>query len=464
MSETDGKTDRPRLDAVGHSVLWRIRDAARYLGTIVPAMASSPDSFGDDGIEEVFLDRLRESMTPQRMNRLSVAHSAAEDGFKFLIRRSGASYPTTHNLMRLFSKLKACDPSTADLLDNAFAAVTAFYGTEMSDPCHRHLGSISDYLGKVGDDTSFTLMRYLELEWSVRDPALQYMHVEFHHEILCALDEVIQPRFGTIGDRVEYLARREFLRSNLMSHDGVTSEQSWRAYTQWFEEQGSFVEAMRKLTACDGAIGDEYADRVAKSVCNELTGHEDLALQAIAQGLVNSKPTQQNGVETRAHRPQEAGNWLVTTPAGDALGYMRPTPTGFWLATDDPSQGSPSWFLTERDARLHLAHLFVGELSIFTEHGVRHCRARSRRPHRTPHDRQWMSLHEFNWADPNTGAVLLRMWDARHGLRPGEFIKIDRDVGPSRGRLYQFGHVTDVDGHLVFLGESEVRSFASENA
>lgn len=226
MSETDGKTDRPRLDAVGHSVLWRIRDAARYLGTIVPAMASSPDFFGDDGIGEVFQDRLRESMTPQRMNRLSVAHSAAEDGFKFLIRRSGASYPTTHNLMKLFSKLKTCDPSTADLLDNAFAAVTAFYGTDMSDPCHRHLGSISDYLGKVGNDKSFTLMRYLELESSVHDPALQFMHVEFHHEILCALDEVIQPRFGTIGDRVEYLARREFLRSSLMSHEGVTSEQS----------------------------------------------------------------------------------------------------------------------------------------------------------------------------------------------------------------------------------------------
>ena len=92
MSETNEGTDRPLLDAVGHSILWRIRDAARYLGTIVPVMASSPDSFGDGGGEEGSQYRFHESMTPQRMNRLLVAHSAAEDGFKFLIQRNGARY------------------------------------------------------------------------------------------------------------------------------------------------------------------------------------------------------------------------------------------------------------------------------------------------------------------------------------------------------------------------------------
>ena len=76
MSEINKGTNGPRLDAVGHSILWRIRDAARYLGTIVPAMASSPDSFDDEG-KEGFQHRLHESMTPQRMNRLLVAHSAA---------------------------------------------------------------------------------------------------------------------------------------------------------------------------------------------------------------------------------------------------------------------------------------------------------------------------------------------------------------------------------------------------
>ena len=465
MSEIKEGTDGPLLDAVGHSILWRIRDAARYLGTIVPMMASSGDCFnhGDNEGEDGFQHRLHESMTPQRMNRLLVAHSAAEDGFKFLIRRNGSRYSKTHNLMTLFNELRACDLRTAKWLDDAFAAVTAFYGTDMSDPDHRHLASLSAYLEKVGDPKHFELMRYLELESSVYDPALRFLHSEFHCEILCALDEAIQPRYGTISNRVESLARTEFLRIGRLSSEGLHSEESQDAYTGWFEVQSSFVEAMRKLTTCRGAIGDQDADRAAKSVCYKLTGHEDLALQAIANGLIRSQPTQQGDVETHVHRPEEMGNRLVATPAGDVLGYMRPLPTGFWLATDDPSRGSPSWFRTERDARLYLAHMFFGEMSIITERGRFRYEACGKRPHRTPHDRQWMSLHDFNWAEPNTGEVLLRLWDARHGLQPGEFIKIDLDASASKGDLYRCGPVTEVAGHVVYMGETELRHSPSGN-
>ena len=451
------------MDAVGHSILWRIRDAARYLGSIVPTMASSPDSFDHDEGEEGFQHRFHESMTPQRMNRLLVAHSAAEDGFKFLIRRNGAGYPKTHDLMTLLNELRACDPGAAKLLDNAFAAATAFYGTDISDPDHRHLASLSAYLEKVGVPGSFELMRYLELESSVYDPALLYMHIEFHHEILCALEEAIQPLYGTISNRVEALARTEFLRSDRLSSVGSHGEASRDAYVRWFEEQISFVEAMRRITACRNAIGNQDADRAASSVCSELTGHEDLALKAIANGLVQSKPTQQGEIETCVHRPEEIGNRFVATPAGDVLGYMRPLPTGFWLATDDPSRGSPSWFRTERDARLYLAHMFFGELSVITERGRLRYQALSKRPHHTPRDRQWMSLHDFNWAELNTGEVLLRLWDTRHGLQPGEYIKIDRDAGTSKSGFYWCGHVTEVAGHMVYLGETELQYLPSGN-
>ena len=303
-------------------------------------------------------------------------------------------------------------------------------------------------------------MRYLELESSVYDPALQYIHIEFHHEILCALGEAIQPRYGTISNRVEFLARREFLGSDLLSSVGSHGEDSQDAYVRWFEEQNSFVEAMRKVTACRSAIGNQHADEVASSVCYKMTGHEDLALQAIANGLVRSEPTQQGEIETRVHRPEEMGNRLVATPAGDVLGYMRPLPIGFWLATDDLSTGSPSWFRTERDARLYLAHMFLGELSITSERGHFGFRARSKRPHRTPHDRQWMSLHDLNWAESNTGDVLLRFWDARHGLQPGDYIKISKRW---RGDLYWCGHVTEIAGHIVYLGETELRHIPSGN-
>ena len=92
------------------------------------------------------------------------------------------------------------------------------------DPDHRHLASLSTYLEKVGDPKHFQLMRYLELESSVYDPALRYIHMEFYHEILCALDEAIQPLYGTIGNRVESLARTAFLTKRPLGVLGI----AWR--------------------------------------------------------------------------------------------------------------------------------------------------------------------------------------------------------------------------------------------
>ena len=125
----------------------------------------------------------------------------------------------------------------------------------------------------------------------------------------------------------------------------------------------SFVKAMRKLTACRSAIGDQHADKVASSVCYKLTGHEDLAIQALANGLVLSEPTQQGQVETRVHLPDEMGSRLVATPAGDALGRMRSLPVGFWVATEDPSREEP-FVVSHRAGRPAVvgAHVLRGTL------------------------------------------------------------------------------------------------------
>ena len=101
--------------------------------------------------------------------------------------------------------------------------------------------------------------------------------------------------------------------------------------------------------------------------------------------------------------------------------------------------------------------MFIGELSMITERGHIRYQARSNRPHRTPNSRQRMSLHDFNWAEPNTGEVLLRLWDAHHGLQPGDYIEIDRDVGTSRSSLFWCGYITEVAGHMVYLGKTELR-------
>ena len=104
--------------------------------------------------------------------------------------------------------------------------------------------------------------------------------------------------------------------------------------------------------------------------------------------------------------------------------------------------------------------MFFGELSIITERGRLRYQARSKRPHPTPRDRQWMWLHDFNWAEPNTGEVLLRLWDARHGLEPGEYVEVAGDVGAWGSDQYWCGPITEVADHVVYLGEIEVRRLA----
>ena len=444
------RTGGPLLDATAHSIIWRIRDAARYLGSIIPNVKSSSRHRHDPSSARAW----REALIPQRMNRLVAAHSAIEDGFKYLIKRGGGGKKWGHNLRVLLDRLRAVDPVVAASLDRAFVAAIEFYGTNTQLPDFRHLASLTEYLEEAGDFEQFQFMRYLELESSIDNPRVEKAHMEFHYEILCAVDEAIESRYGPIGSRVHEIADLAFLRSHEFDSLKPGSKE---AYKRWFEQQPNYVEAIEKLTTSREAIPDRDANRVALNVCYRLTGSDDLALRTIAFGHIMSENVQGGEIPTSIFRHEGSGNLVVTTPSSEVLGTVRPLPTGFWLATDDPSKGSPSWFRTQREARLYLAHMFFGQLSIITDRGRFRYQARSKRPHRTLHDRQWMSLHDFNWAEPNTGKVQLRLWDARHGLQPGEYIKIDGDPEAFRGGLYWCGHITKVAGHVVYLGETELR-------
>ncbi len=90
MSESNEGTGGPRLDVTAHSIIWRIRDAARYLGSIIPNVKSASRHRHDPSSPRAW----REALIPQRMNRLVAAHSAIEDGFNYLI--SGHSRGEAH--------------------------------------------------------------------------------------------------------------------------------------------------------------------------------------------------------------------------------------------------------------------------------------------------------------------------------------------------------------------------------
>ena len=443
------------LDATEHSIVWRLRDAARYLGSIIPNVTSGPAPRDQEGRRRHW----REAMTPQRLSRLSVAHSAIEGGLKHLIKRNGGSYSHTHELRVLLDELRATAPGVAAFLDNAFNAATGFYGTDTGHSDHRHLASLSDYLEKSGTKELFERMRYVELESSVDDPALERVHIEFHYEILCALDEAIQPRYGTTADRVEELARLAFLDGSRFDTSASRGEASRETYDRWLEEQGSFVDAIRRLTASRNAIEDEHANGAAVGVCYKLTGSDDLALRTIAFALIEcgivDRRAQRGEIKTCVRRPEGAMNDIVTTPAGDDLGYMRHLPTGFWLATDNLHDTHPSWFRTESDARLYLAHLFLVEVPIVTPRGLSSYRMRSPRPLGTPGARDRLSAASINWAGFVTDRIWLKLWESQHDLRVGEQVEIRAG---SESPHYWRGRVTDVVRQNVMIGETELLS------
>ena len=449
------------LDKVEHSIVWRIRGAARYLGSIIPNLTSAPGPRDKEGGRHW----LREAMTPQRLDRLSTAHSAIESGLKHFIKRSGASYSPTHELRTLFEELRACNSEVAASLDDAFYAATAFYGTDTQHPDHGHLASLSHYLDKSGTKELFNRLRYVELESSIDDPALECVHIEFHYEILCALDEAIQPLYGPTADRVEYFARRAFLDDRRLGSLASHGEASREAYVWWLEEQDTYVEAMRILTSSRNPIEDKHANSAAIGVCYELTGCEDdLALRTIAFALIESGlsrivdlPAQYGEIETRVWRPEGARNDIVTTPAGDFLGYMRHLPTGFWLATDDPHDTNPAWCRSESQARSYLAHLFLIEYPIVTARGSSSYRLVSPRPFRSPGERERLSVHRINWAgfDSTDRMICLKLWESAHDIRVGEYIEIRANL---ESPLYWRGCVTDVAGQNVSIGETELQS------
>ena len=400
-------------------------------------------------------------MTPQRMNRLSTAHSAIEDGFKYLIKSNGTSYSHTHELHVLLDELRSVAPSIAMSLDKVFHTATEFYRTDTQNRDHCHLESLSDYLKKSGTKELFKRMRYVELESSIDDPDLESVYIEFHYEILFAIDEAIQPRYGTTAKRVEHFARRAFLASRRLDTLASHGEASKEAYVGWLEEQDSFVDAIWQLTASRNVIQDEYANQEATSVCCELTGSSDLALRITAYALVQSGvvdlSAQHNEITTRVWRPEEAMNDIVTTPAGDQLGFIRHLPTGFWLATDDLYDTSPQWFRSESDARLYLARLFSIEVPIVSTHGSSLYRMVSPRPLRSPGDRKMpLSVHWINWAGfGNTDRIWLKLWESEHDLRTGEQVEIRE--GPD-SPIYWRGRVVDVVGQNVIVGETKLQS------
>lgn len=409
------------LEGNDHAVLRRIEDAATNLA----APMVSHVIFGRwSRDKEVMHRQRRETAVSQLLSRMLAAHSAIELGLKRLINKRALEHKHSHDLSLLLVQLRSCDPDTAESLDAAFAAAIEVYETDTKDPDFHYLSSLPEYLGKSGTEKQFQLMRYLEVESSIDDPALEYLHIEFHYEILRALGEMLLPRYGTIVERVEEAGRDAFLDPGRLESLGAHGEASRETYLAWLQDQGTYTQGLKKLNASENKIGDEHADQAARGVCNELARSEDLGVRTVAYPSVRVEPTQEGEIDTCVWRAKGSVNRVVTTPAGDRLGLIRRLATGAWLATDDPFDTDPAWFRSESDARLYLAKRLLVELRITTERGSSSYQVVADEPYRDSEERRWVVAHRCNWADAAADKISLRLWSADHDLRLGDRIEI----------------------------------------
>ena len=185
---------------------------------------------------------------------------------------------------------------------------------------------------------------------------------------------------------------------------------------------------------------------------------EEIALRIVAHARVSSEPIQHRDVETCIWRINGSMNRIVTTPAKDPIGFTRPLPTGFWVATDDINNTHPPWFRTESDARLYLANLFLIELRITTGRGSSSYRVVSKKSSRGTQKHPSLELDWCNWAEFGTGMLWLKLWDSHHGLLPGDQIEVSTDVDDTNRNpvpdLYWRGRVADVVAQDVFVTDA----------
>lgn len=443
------------LDTAEHLVLSRIEDTARFVASMVISNRAFRAGSTTPYSKEAWRRRTREFTIPQEADRLLSAHSTIESGLKYLIKRTGGSYTYTHDLGTLLEELTGSDPRLARSLCDAFDAAIEFYGTDTQDPDYRHLASLPDYLGKAATEEQFKLLRYFELESSLDKLVLQYMYVEFHYEILRALGEVLLPRYGTIEDRVEEMARRTFLDRQRLESLAANSQTCKEVYTRWLEEQGTYLAALRNLDPRERPIGDNHADRAALDVCFELTGSDEIPLRIMAYAQVSSEPIQRRDVETCIWRIEGTLNRVVTTPARDPIGFTRPLHTGFWVATDDINDTNPAWFRTESDARLYLGNLSLIELRITTGRDSSSYLVVSKKASRGTLKHPSLELDSCNWAESGTGMLWLKLWDSHSDLLLGDHIKVSLDVDDTDQDaipdLCWHGQIAQVAGRDVYV-------------
>ena len=406
----------------------------------------------------VRVDLVGQITAVQIMNRVSIAHLSIERALKFLITRAGEPPTKDHHLGNRLRELAQHEPDFADFLERAFQDAVRHYRYNPNASNTGHLKSLQAYLDMVGSDKAFQDLRYWELDQSPDEVLLRRLHLALHMELLRAASQLLRSRepIDTVASRVERAVNKAMWSPSALAAGPRSAEDdSVNSYLKWCQGFASWSEALAEAVQQQFMLGDEFANGMVRKAYGTLLESTDLAVSYFAETL-DVLPKQPRDpippVEWLGSSPHQMG--FVNTPSGETLGAIERRWDGLWNIT--PYQDGPvavaAKARSRTDAQCYLAALFsrVAEVAVNGEERQLRIVANEE----TLLD--WIPAQAGYADDPppadDVRTLQVVFWDAEHGLKGGDQIRVKVRLGLDRRLVHVLeGVVTKVKEHVVLL-------------
>lgn len=419
-------------------------------------------------------------------NRIPVAHLAIEHGLKALIRdkvdQNSANEISTwladksqgkiHSLEKLYSKLGEVDEGAAMFLSSAFDDTVKYFGYKPDRKGYKHFRSLHSYLSLVATSDVFKAMRYWVLEGTEeQNNTIALISPPIHREILCALRCLFFPDFReTVSERVvRSLIDARFNRSNPYGYRSVIGE---RVSNSWSLERLTQENACaRHVLETAEKMGEDERALIAILLQACIDGNADTTksddhavlyfFNTLSYLRSGSQPQDPNVVvEEKCLKPDGASR-EIRTSAGFPLGWVRKLADGAWAVTPNEEgilgDKAIAWKL--KDAKSFLVNRLTSKVIVETNGGeAKELRVFSRchrwpRPKQANHDG---SRYVGSSLQPHPDRVIyeLQFWDAEHGLKLGDLVTMDLQLGNNNTHnglspIQLRGEVTSVDNQFI---------------
>ena len=407
-------------------------------------------------------DLVDEINLAQLANRIPIAHLSIEKGLKTLISKAKGKPDDIHVLGKLYGHLKSRDPSTAEFLSVAFDDAVKCFDINTRFKQFNHLGSIDQYLSKVGTKNVFDRLRYWSLGiYDRKDTPFQLIVFPIHREILYAILCVLEDGKSspeTVSNRIETAVKHAMCSDLMWGAEETEKEKSINWYTTWIPTNASFREAIKKAVHANFDIkpGDEFVTNILRNAVDELQKSKDAAIRHFATALLYIKRDSQAEPDVfpevdwwnKSHNKGE-----VKTPGDTHLGFIEQYADKSWgINSNDGFSGVSDISESLKDAKYYLVN-HLTERVVFEVNGEEKY---LRIVKKQIYERDGASYSDE--IRPLERMHDLELWDNNHGFNPGDKIIVGLPFkGEERTIRYILtGKVEEVTGPKVsVLGTGE---------